>query len=76
MYYYDQQLEEDGLGEACSRHRREEGSIQENEMRPLRRLWHKWVVNMELDLQPIVWEYVDLIYLAEDRDQWQGLAIW
>jgi len=38
-------------------------------MRPLRRPWHKWEVNMELDL------YVDLIHLAEDTDQWQALAI-
>jgi len=25
---------------------------------------------MELDLKPIAWEYVDLIHLTEDRDQW------
>jgi hypothetical protein len=76
MYYYDYLLEEDGLGEACSRHGREEVSIQENEMRPLRRPWCKWKVNMELDLKRIVWEYLDLIHLAEDRDQWLALAIW
>jgi hypothetical protein len=67
IYYFDHQFEEDGLGEACSRCGREEGSIQKNEMRPLRRPWHKWMVNMALDLQPIVWEYGDLIHLAEDR---------
>jgi len=31
---------------------------------------------MELDLKPVVWEYVDLIHLAEDRDQWRAFAIW
>jgi hypothetical protein len=38
--------------------------------RPRRR----WVDNIKMDLREIGWDGVDLIYMAQDRDQWRALV--
>jgi hypothetical protein len=37
--------------------------------RPLGRLRHKWEVNIRVVLKEIVWEDVDWMHLAQDKDQ-------
>jgi hypothetical protein len=41
--------------------------------RPLRRPRSKWADNSKIDLREIVWDGVDWIHLAQDRDQWRAL---
>jgi hypothetical protein len=41
--------------------------------RPLGRTRRRWVDNMEMDLPEIVCDYMDLIDLTQDRDQWRAL---
>jgi hypothetical protein len=41
--------------------------------RPLRRPRCGWEDSIIMDLSEIVWEGVDWIHLAEDRDQWFAL---
>jgi hypothetical protein len=41
--------------------------------RPRGRHWHRWEDNIKMDLREILWGGVDLIYLAQDRDQWRGI---
>jgi hypothetical protein len=40
--------------------------------RPLGRPMHRWENNIRMQLWEIGWEGVDLIHLAQDRDQWLG----
>jgi hypothetical protein len=42
--------------------------------RPLARLRHRWVYNITTDLRKIEWKCMDLIDLAQDRDQWRALV--
>jgi hypothetical protein len=42
--------------------------------RPLGRSRHRWVDNIKIGLRGIVWECVDWIDMAEDRDQWSALV--
>jgi hypothetical protein len=42
--------------------------------RPLGGLMHRWEDNSRMDLRKIGWDNVDLMLLAQDRDQWQGLV--
>jgi hypothetical protein len=42
-------------------------------MRPLGRLRRKWEDNIKVALREIGWGGVDLIHLAQDRDQWRTL---
>jgi hypothetical protein len=42
--------------------------------RPLRRLRHRWVDNIKMNLRGIEWDGVDWIDLAEDRDSWRALV--
>jgi hypothetical protein len=42
--------------------------------RPLGRSRHKSVGNIKMDLREIGWDGMDLIDLAQDRDQWRGLV--
>jgi hypothetical protein len=42
--------------------------------KPLRRARHRWQSNIRMDPGEIVWEGVDWIHLAEDRDQWQAFV--
>jgi hypothetical protein len=62
------------LGWACSTHGRHEKSIQiligkPEGKRPLgRRSRRRWEDNIRMDLKEIVWEGVDWIYLAQDRE--------
>jgi ribonucleotide reductase beta subunit family protein with ferritin-like domain len=44
------------------------------EKRQLKRLKYRWKDNIEMDLKEIRWKSLDLIDLAEDRDQWQALV--
>jgi hypothetical protein len=41
--------------------------------RPHRRCRRRWEDNIKTDLREIVWEGVDWIHLAQDRDQWRAL---
>jgi hypothetical protein len=40
--------------------------------RPLGRPGHRWVGNIKMDLREIGWDGMDLIDLAQDRDQWKA----
>jgi hypothetical protein len=42
-------------------------------MRPLGRPRHKWLNNIKMDLKEIGWGGMDLIHLAQDRDQLRAL---
>jgi hypothetical protein len=42
--------------------------------RPLARPRRKWMENIVLDLREIGWDGMDLIDLAQDRDQWRALV--
>jgi hypothetical protein len=35
---------------------------------------HRWKYNIRTNLRKVVWEGVDLINLAQDRDQWRVLV--
>jgi hypothetical protein len=39
--------------------------------RPLGRPRHKWVDNVRMDLKEIVWEVVNWIHLADNKNQWR-----
>jgi hypothetical protein len=41
---------------------------------PLGRLRRRWVDHIKMDLREIGWDDMDLIYLAQDRDQWRALV--
>jgi hypothetical protein len=41
--------------------------------RPLGRPRRRWVDNIKVDLREIVWDGMDWIDLAQDRDQWRAL---
>jgi hypothetical protein len=42
--------------------------------RPLGRPRRKWVGNIKMDLREVVWDGIDWIDLAQDRDQWRPLV--
>jgi hypothetical protein len=42
--------------------------------RPLGRLRRRWVDNIKMDLREIGWYGMDLIDLAQDRNQWRALV--
>jgi hypothetical protein len=42
--------------------------------RPLGRPRHRWEDNIRMDLREIGWGGMDLIDLAQDRDQWRALV--
>jgi hypothetical protein len=42
--------------------------------RPLGRPRHRWVDNIEMDLQEMVCGGMDWIALAQERDRWQALV--
>jgi hypothetical protein len=42
--------------------------------RPLGRPRRRWVDNIKIDLREIVWDGMDWIELAQDRDQWRALV--
>jgi hypothetical protein len=44
------------------------------EKRKLGRPRRKWVINIKIDLRVIGWGGMELIDLAEDRDQWTALV--
>jgi hypothetical protein len=41
--------------------------------RPLGRFRLRWVDNIKMDLREIGWDDMDLIDVAQDRDQWRAL---
>jgi hypothetical protein len=41
--------------------------------RPLRRPRLRWVDNIKMNLRDIGWDGMDLIDVAQYRDQWKGL---
>jgi hypothetical protein len=43
--------------------------------RTLGRFRRRWKDNIRMDLREIVWEGVDWMYLAQDRDQWRVLLV-
>jgi hypothetical protein len=44
------------------------------EKRPLGRPRRRWVGNIKMNLREIGWDVIDLIDLAQDRDQWRVLV--
>jgi hypothetical protein len=42
--------------------------------RPLGRQIYRWADNIKIDLREIEWDGMDLIDLAQDRDQWRALV--
>jgi hypothetical protein len=42
--------------------------------RPLGRPRHRWEDNIVMDHREMVWEGVDWMHLAQDRDQWRALV--
>jgi hypothetical protein len=44
------------------------------EKRPLGRPRSRWVDNIKIDLRETEWDGMDLIDLADDRDQWRALV--
>jgi hypothetical protein len=42
--------------------------------RPLGRPSCRWVDNIDMDFREIVWDGMDWIDLAEDRNQWRALV--
>jgi hypothetical protein len=42
--------------------------------RPLGRRRHRWVENIKIDLREIVWDGMDWIDLAHDREEWRALV--
>jgi hypothetical protein len=42
--------------------------------RPLGRPRRRWVDSIKMDLRKIGWNVVDLIDIAQDRDQWRALV--
>jgi hypothetical protein len=42
--------------------------------RPLGRRRRRWVENIKIDLREIVWDDMDWIDMAQDRDQWMALV--
>jgi hypothetical protein len=42
--------------------------------RPLGRPRRRWVDNIKIDVREIVWDGMDWIDLAQDRDQWRALV--
>jgi hypothetical protein len=42
--------------------------------RPLGRLRRRWPDNIKMDVREIEWDGMDLIDLAQDRDQWRALV--
>jgi hypothetical protein len=45
------------------------------EKRSLRRPRHGWEYDIKMDDKEIVWEGVDWIHLAQDRDRWRALGM-
>jgi hypothetical protein len=43
--------------------------------RPLGRLSGRWVSNITMDLQKVIWRVLVWVYLAWDRDRWRALVI-
>jgi hypothetical protein len=42
--------------------------------RSLVRTRRRWEDNIKMDLREILWESVDWMYLAQDRDQWWAVV--
>jgi hypothetical protein len=42
--------------------------------RPFGRPRRKWEDNIRMDIKEVVWEDVDRMHMAQDRDQWRGLV--
>jgi hypothetical protein len=42
--------------------------------RPLGRTTRRWVENIKMDLTKILWDGMDWIDVAQDRDQWRVLV--
>jgi hypothetical protein len=45
------------------------------EKRPLGRPRRRWVDNIKMDLRKIGWDDMNLIDMAQDRDQWRAPVI-
>jgi hypothetical protein len=42
--------------------------------RPMGRPRRRWVDKIRMDLQEVVWGYMDWVGLAQDRDRWRTLV--
>jgi hypothetical protein len=43
--------------------------------RPLRRPVRRWENNIRMNLRATVWDSMDCVRLARDRDQWQPVVL-
>jgi hypothetical protein len=67
------------ISEACDTHGTERNAYKilvgkPERNRPLGRPRRRWKDNIRTDLREIVWEGVDWIRLAQDRDQWWAVV--
>ena len=63
------------MGGACSKYGGEKRHIRVGKpegKRPLGRPRCRWKDNIKMDLKEVVWEGMDWIKLAQDRDSWQA----
>jgi hypothetical protein len=67
------------MGRACSTNGKKRNAYRILEgkpegRRPLGRPRSRWVDNIKIDLREIVWDGMDWVDLAQDRDQWRALV--
>jgi len=67
------------MGSACSAYGGEERRIQvlvgkPGGKRPLGRPWHRWEVNIKMDLEEVGCGGMDWFKLAQDRNRWRALT--
>jgi hypothetical protein len=71
-YYYDDQMEEDEMGGACGTYGGSKKCMQRFAWKARRnrqhgRLRYVWEDNVKMDLREIMFWYVNLVHLAQDR---------
>jgi hypothetical protein len=66
------------MGRTCSTTRENRNAYRilvgkPEEKRPLGRPKRRWVVSIKMDIRETGWDGMDLINLAQDRDQWRAV---
>jgi hypothetical protein len=77
--YQNDEVKEDEMGRACSTIGEKRNLYRilvgkPEGTKPLRTPRRRWVDSIKMDLREIVWDRMDWINLAEDRDQWRALV--
>jgi hypothetical protein len=73
------QVKEDEMGRACSTNGEKRNAYRilvgkPERKRQMGRPRRRWVENIKMDLREIGWDGMDLIDLAQDRNQWMALV--